>query len=69
MEFKNWIPEEFTFSDSAEVSLAENEKKYIKATLIKTNGKVFGPDGAAEILKINPKTLLSRMSKLGIQRK
>ena len=69
LEFKNWIPEEFTFSDSTEVSLAENEKKYIKATLIKTNGKVFGPDGAAEILKINPKTLLSRMSKLGIQRK
>ena len=28
----------------------------------------MGPDGAAEILKINPQTLRSRIIKLGIQK-
>ena len=67
--FKNWIPETFNFSSEEEVSLAENEKKYIESTLVKTHGKVFGPGGAAEILQINPKTLMSRIHKLGIERK
>lgn len=69
LSFKDWTPESFSFSSDSEISLADNEKLYIQETLLKTNGKVFGKGGAAEVLKINPKTLMSRMQKLGIQRK
>ncbi len=69
LSFSNWTPESYTFSADNGLSLAENEKMYIKSTLLRTSGKVFGPGGAAEILNINPKTLISRMQKLGIQRK
>ena len=47
-------------------SLEENEREYIIATLKKTNGKIRGPGGAAELLKIPPTTLHSKMKKLGI---
>ena len=69
LEFKNWIPEIYNFKETNDLSLAENEKQHILGTLAKTNGKVFGPGGAAEFLKINPKTLSSRMDKLGIKRR
>ena len=68
LEFKSWDPEPFIFEETSKLSLAENEKQHILSTLSKTNGKVFGPGGAAEHLKINPKTLISRMGKLGIKR-
>jgi hypothetical protein len=32
-----------------------------------TNGKIHGPGGAAELLKINPSTLRSKIKKLGIR--
>jgi transcriptional regulator with GAF, ATPase, and Fis domain len=38
----------------------------IKKVLTLTNGKVEGRNGAAEILKVKPNTLRSRMKKLGI---
>jgi transcriptional regulator with GAF, ATPase, and Fis domain len=50
------------------VSLQENERRHILSGLRKANGKVHGPGGAAELLDINPSTLLSRMKKLGIKR-
>ncbi len=40
--------------------------RYIKQTLEKTNGRINGAGGAAEILGINPNTLRNRMKKLGI---
>lgn len=40
--------------------------RYIKQVLEKTNGKINGKGGAAEILGINPNTLRNRMKKLGI---
>ncbi len=49
-------------------TLAESEKRTILVTLQKTNWKVRGPGGAAELLDINPSTLAFRMKKLGIQR-
>ncbi|MBW1888200.1 MAG: sigma 54-interacting transcriptional regulator, partial [Deltaproteobacteria bacterium] len=42
---------------------------HIHRTLKLTNGKIYGPDGAAERLGINPNTLRSRMKKLDIQYK
>ncbi len=40
--------------------------RHIKEILAKTNGKINGKGGAAEILGINPNTLRNRMKKLGI---
>nr|WP_315224424.1 sigma-54 dependent transcriptional regulator [uncultured Flavobacterium sp.] len=48
-------------------SLEEMERKHIMQALQASGGKVFGSGGAAEILKIPPTTLFSKMKKLGIQ--
>jgi transcriptional regulator with GAF, ATPase, and Fis domain/tetratricopeptide (TPR) repeat protein len=48
------------------LSLKENEKEHIIRALEKTNGKIAGHGGAAEILEIHPNTLYSRIKKLGI---
>ncbi|MGI9456104.1 MAG: sigma 54-interacting transcriptional regulator [Aeoliella sp.] len=50
------------------LSLEEVERQHIMRVLEQTDWRVKGTGGAAEILDINPSTLLSRMRKLGIQR-
>ena len=57
-----------TSSDNKLKSITENERDYIIATLKSCNWKVYGPGGAAELLKINVSTLNSRMKKLGINK-
>jgi formate hydrogenlyase transcriptional activator len=49
-------------------TLDEMQKKYIIETLNSTGWRIRGKKGAAEILKIKPTTLESRMAKLGIHR-
>jgi formate hydrogenlyase transcriptional activator len=49
-------------------TLEEAEKRHIIEALNTTGWRVSGRDGAAEILGINPKTLESKMQRLGIQR-
>ena len=49
-------------------TLEEVEKRHIIEALKTTGWRVSGKDGAAEILGINPKTLESRIQRLGIQR-
>jgi DNA-binding NtrC family response regulator len=49
-------------------TLEEVEKQHIIEALNTTGWRVSGKDGAAEILGINPKTLESRMQRLGIKR-
>ena len=39
----------------------------IKSVVERTNGKVHGPGGAAEILGVNPSTLRNKMKKYGIK--
>lgn len=63
-------------SDPAEVSLLltrdelkRHELESIVAALKQTGGKVFGSDGAAELLGMKPTTLSSRIKALGITRK
>jgi len=51
------------------VTLEELEKNYIIQILDHTGWRVSGEQGAAKILDMNPKTLESRMNKLGIKRK
>ena len=48
------------------LSLEEMERNYILKVLNRTNWKIRGEGGAAEILKINAGTLRSRMKKLSI---
>jgi len=50
------------------VSLDEVQRHHILAILEKTDWKIEGPGGAAEILQLKPSTLRHRMKKLGIKR-
>jgi two-component system, NtrC family, response regulator HydG len=49
-------------------TLDENERDHILAVLRQCQGKIFGKNGAAEILGLNHSTLHSRMKKLGIDK-
>jgi transcriptional regulator with GAF, ATPase, and Fis domain len=51
------------------MSLDRMNTLYIKRALAAAAGKVSGPGGAAEMLKIHPNTLRKRMDKLGIDYK
>jgi transcriptional regulator with GAF, ATPase, and Fis domain len=61
-EFQSNIP----MAESAELSLEEMERQYIILVLKHTGGKINGPGGAAEKLKLHPSTLRFRIKKLGI---
>jgi PAS domain S-box-containing protein len=50
-------------------TLEEVEREYILRTLENTGWRIEGPNGAANILGLNPSTLRTRMVKLGIQRR
>jgi len=50
------------------LTLEEAERQHIGSILVRTRWVVEGPRGAAEILKMNPSTLRSRMKRLGIHR-
>jgi transcriptional regulator with GAF, ATPase, and Fis domain len=41
-------------------------RQHIGAALVRTNGRIDGPHGAARLLDINPHTLRARMRKLGV---
>jgi transcriptional regulator with GAF, ATPase, and Fis domain len=49
--------------------LREEEKNNLLAALEQTNGKVFGPGGAAEMLGMRPTTLASRLRALGLEKR
>jgi transcriptional regulator with GAF, ATPase, and Fis domain len=51
------------------LTLEEKEKEYILKVLTLTEGKIYGPGGAAEVLNVNPSTLRARLKKLGINKK
>jgi transcriptional regulator with GAF, ATPase, and Fis domain len=50
-----------------EPTLDEMQRRYISYILSETNGKLSGPDGAAELLGMNYSTLYNRMKKLGLK--
>ena len=49
-------------------TLEERERNQILGTLIETQWRINGKDGAAAILGLHPSTLRARMHKLGIMR-
>lgn len=61
---------EGTLSLSGErmLTFEEMQRQYIIEALRRTGGKVTGPGGAAELLDVNGRTLMSKMGKLGIDR-
>lgn len=48
------------------LSLEEMTKKYIIQSLIKSSGRIYGKNGAAENLGLNAETLRKKLQKLGI---
>ncbi|MBT2560647.1 sigma 54-interacting transcriptional regulator [Pedobacter sp. ISL-68] len=56
------------FSEPIVSSMSESEKTHILAALKKCNGKIWGTGGAAELLKLPPTTLNSKMKRLGIKK-
>jgi transcriptional regulator with GAF, ATPase, and Fis domain len=60
------LPEEPALSDSPLQTLEETERQYILEVLEKTNWRIKGRYGAAEILGLNPSTLYFKMKKLNI---
>jgi PAS domain S-box-containing protein len=46
----------------------QRDRKMIMQVLEQTGGKVFGPDGAAELLAVKPTTLASRIKRMGIKK-
>ena len=51
------------------ITLQENERLHIEWALEKTQGKIHGSGGAAELLDIHPNTLSFRIKKLGIKKR
>ena len=69
LELGDWFLGESAASDPFQAAtLEENERWHILNALKLTGWKVSGEKGAAKILNVNPKTLESRMKKLGIRR-
>ncbi len=58
-------PEETTFTDTP--TMDELQRRYISHVLDKTGGRIYGPNGAAEILGMKRSTLYTRMYKLGMR--
>jgi transcriptional regulator with GAF, ATPase, and Fis domain len=56
-------PEIFT-----EPEMQRRERENLVAALLKTNWKIRGADGAAELLGLKPTTLVTRMKKMGLKR-
>ncbi len=49
-------------------SLDDAQRAHIRRVLAATEGRIYGPGGAAEVLGLPPSTLQSRMKKLGLPR-
>ncbi len=58
--------EEKSSGEEKILSFDEAQIKAIKTALDACNGKIYGKDGAAELLKLKPSTLQSKMKKLGL---
>ena len=51
-----------------EVEVRRIEAENLRRALRQTRWKIYGPDGAAELLGVKPTTLVSRIKKLGLKR-
>jgi transcriptional regulator with GAF, ATPase, and Fis domain len=51
-----------------EAEMQQRERENLLAVLAKSEWKIKGADGAAELLGVKPTTLLSRIKKMGLRR-
>jgi DNA-binding NtrC family response regulator/ligand-binding sensor domain-containing protein len=66
----DWMPKNGNGTGDGNImALEEQERFHITKALEMTSWRVSGEKGAANLLKINPQTLVSRMKKLGISKK
>lgn len=63
---KRATPRSFVGEMALTNSLDEVMTRHIQKVMAATDGRIQGPNGAADLLKINPNTLRKRMTKLGI---
>lgn len=52
---------------ATDLSWEENERRYLQALLHSCNGRLYGPQGAAERAKLKPTTLRSKLVRHGIR--
>lgn len=69
MDFPKVIASENINPEFQIKTLQEFEKEYILKIVQKCKGKIFGELGAAKLLGLPPTTLISKMQKLGIEKK
>ncbi|MFC3158511.1 helix-turn-helix domain-containing protein [Chryseobacterium arachidis] len=69
MDFPKMMTQQNTAQDFQLRTLREFEKEYILKVVQKCSGKIFGENGAAKLLGLPPTTLISKMQKLGIEKK
>lgn len=62
------LPERHMTQISHPLTMEELERVHIQEILEKTNWRIRGRNGAAEILGLQPSTLYARMKKLGVRR-
>ena len=67
LDLGDWLPAQPAPGTSGLATLEELQRTHILKVLELTGWRVSGEKGAARILDINPKTLQSRMKKLGIE--
>jgi len=53
--------------DAPMLPLREHERRYLARALRRTNGKIYGKDGAAYLLGLKPTTLQSKLKKHGLK--
>lgn len=68
LDIGDWFVKKPSSKSTSSLSMEEVERNHIIEVLKSTNWRVSGKQGAANILKMNAKTLDSRMRKLNIQR-
>lgn len=64
--FPQTMPAGAVHGDDEPLDLDTVNRRHIQRVLALTDGKIHGPGGAGELLGVNPNTLRTRMSKLGI---
>lgn len=69
MDFATLPGQPYDVQDFQIKTLHEFEKEYILKVLEKCSGKIFGAHGAAKLLGLPPTTLISKMQKLGIEKR
>ena len=62
------MPTKINTIDKGFLSLDDMEKQHIQEALKLSSGRIFGTDGAAIKLDVNPKTLSWKIKKIGIKR-